>query len=121
MLMTAPSTRILVASKPVDFRRGIDGLAQHCRAQLESDPMSGTLFLFCNKAKTDIKILAYDGQGFWLCQKRFSEGKIKCWPQSDQPISALAARQLQVLLWNGSPDQAAMAEDWRPLSLSGGG
>lgn len=119
MLMLSPSTRIWVAISTVDFRRGIDGLAQHCRAQLNSDPMSGALFVFRNKARTAIKILAYDGQGFWLCQKRFSAGKIKWWPSPNEPLCPFAARELQVLLWNGSPNQADMADDWK--SVSGGG
>ena len=121
MLMLNPSTRIWVAVSTVDFRRGIDGLAEHCRVQLEYDPMSGALFVFRNKARTAIKILAYDGQGFWLCQKRFSVGKIKWWPSRHHPACPFAARELQVLLWNGTPDQADMADDWRPLKLSGGG
>ena len=115
MLMLSPSTRIFVSVGPADFRCGIDGLAQFCRAHLASDPMSGALFVFRNKPRTSIKILAYDGQGFWLCQKRFSVGKIKWWPSNQEGVCPFAARELQVLLWNGSPNQAGMAEDWRPV------
>jgi transposase len=61
--------RIFVATELADFRRGIDGLAALCRQRLEQDPMSGCAFVFRNRRGTAIKILLYDGQGFWLCQK----------------------------------------------------
>jgi hypothetical protein len=66
MIQIAPQMRILVAVEAVDFRRGIDGLSRVCRDQLASDPFSGTLFVFHNRRRTAIKILAYDGQGFLL-------------------------------------------------------
>jgi IS66 Orf2 like protein len=62
--------RIFVATEPADFRRGIDGLAALCRQRLEQDPMNGCAFVFRNRRGTAIKILLYDGQGFWLCQKK---------------------------------------------------
>ena len=120
MLALAPTTRIWVAVAPVDFRRGIDGVAQQVRACLEQDPMSGAMFVFRNRARTAIKVLVYDGQGFWLCHKRFSSHRLSWWPSKRQPAVSLAARELQVLIWNGKPDQAAMAEDWRKVSYVGG-
>ena len=69
MIQVAPQMRILLAVEPADFRKGIDGLAQICRAELESDPFSGALFVFRNRRATALKVLAYDGQGFWMCYK----------------------------------------------------
>ena len=63
MIQTSPSMRILVATQPVDFRRGIDGLAATCRKELQQDPMTGCAFVFRNRKGTAIKILLYDGQG----------------------------------------------------------
>jgi len=74
MIQVAPQMRILVAVEPVDFRRGIDGLAKVCREVLGADPFSGGLFVFRNRRRTAIKILVYDSQGFWLCHKRWSRG-----------------------------------------------
>ena len=74
MLQLSPQLRILVAVNAVDFRKGIDGLAQICRAHLQEDPFSGALFVFRSRQGSSLKILFYDGQGFWLCQKRLSEG-----------------------------------------------
>ena len=72
MIQIAPQMRILLAVEPVDFRKGIDGLAALCRQALASDPLSGTLFVFCSRRRQAIKCLSYDGQGFWICQKRLS-------------------------------------------------
>ena len=74
MIQLAPQMRILVAVEPADFRKGIDGLCRICREALSSDPFSGTAFVFRSRRGTAIRILAYDGQGFWLCTKRLSQG-----------------------------------------------
>ena len=60
MIQVAPQMRILVALEPADFRCGIDGLARLCRERLGAEPFSGALFVFVNRKKTAIKILAYD-------------------------------------------------------------
>ena len=70
MIQVTPHMRVLVAVEPADFRKGIDGLAAVCRAVLQQDPFSGTVFVFGNRRRQAIKILVYDGQGFWLCQKK---------------------------------------------------
>ena len=69
MIQITPQMRILVAVEPVDFRKGIDDLAALCREALGSDPLGGALFVFCSRRRHAIKIVTYDGQGFWLCQK----------------------------------------------------
>jgi transposase len=115
MIQVTPQTRILLQIQAVDFRRGIDGLAAQCREVLQHDPFSGTLFVFRNKLGTSIKLLFYDSQGFWLAQKRFSQGKLKYWPRDEGTAltQSLAARELQTLLWNGNPAGAAFAPEWR--------
>ena len=72
MIQVAPQMRILVAIEAVDLRKGIDGLAQLCREKLSADPFSGCLFIFRSRRATAIKVLAFDGQGFWMAQKRLS-------------------------------------------------
>ncbi len=116
MLQLTPQSRIFVATEPVDFRKGIDGLAAVCRRALGDKPLSGALYVFRNRAGTTLKILCYDGQGFWLCTKRLSQGRFHWCPHSQDASTRLAARELQILLWNGHPDQARMAEDWRKLA-----
>jgi len=119
MIQVTPQTKILVAVEPADFRKGIDGLVRVCRQMAIDDPFSGALFVFRNRRATAIKILAYDGQGFWLCQKRLSQGKFKYWPTSGRSSDAsktLLAHQLQVLLAGGDPREARGAPQWRPIT-----
>jgi len=116
MIQLSPQSRIFVALEPVDFRRGIDGLAALCRQRLSQDPFSGAIFVFRNRRKSALKLLCYDGQGFWLCQKRLSQGRLSWWPTSAQTSQQLSARALQILLWNGNPEEARMAEDWRRVA-----
>jgi transposase len=117
MIQLTPQMRIMVAIEPLDFRCGIDGLAQQCRARLEADPFSGTVYVFRNRRRTAVKLLVYDGQGFWLCHRRLSRGKFGCWPSaSDAAGSMLAAHELQVLLFAGDPSGTKAPPPWRPLT-----
>jgi transposase len=119
MIQVTPQMRILVALEPADFRRGIDGLARVCKEALQQDPFSGCVFVFRNRRATALKVLVYDGQGFWLCHKRLSSGRFRWWPaRADASIAAqrLAAHQLHVLLSAGNPAGTKAAPDWRPVS-----
>jgi transposase len=121
MIQITPQMRVLVAVAPADFRRGIDGLAQHCRAVLTADPFSGALFVFRNRRGTAVKVLAYDGQGFWLCQKRLSRGRFRFWPtHAAATTTVLLAHELQVLLCGGDPRATRAVPLWRPLAAAGG-
>jgi transposase len=116
MIQITPQMRIVVAVEPADFRKGIDGLAQVCKAVLKHDPQGGWVFVFRNRPATAVKVLVYDGQGFWLCHKRLSSGKFRWWPV-DKTATArrLAAHQLQVLLSAGNPEATQAAPVWRPV------
>ena len=77
--------------------------------------MSGAMFVFRNRRATAVTILAYDGQGFWLCHKRLSQGRFGSWPRSATPLARfLAAHELHVLLSGGAPGAAGGADIWRP-------
>jgi transposase len=116
MIQITPHMKILLVVDPVDFRKGIDGLAGVCRIILREDPFSGYLFLFRNKTGVSVKILMYDGQGFWLCQKRFSKGRLKFWPkhEGEKALSKLEAHQLQMLLWNVNPWEVTISQ-WKKI------
>ena len=111
--------RILVAVEAVDFRKGIDGLAALCRGVLVADPFSGTVFVFRSRSAKSLRVLVYDGQGFWLCQKRLSSGRFRFWPagKKGEPASSLAAHQLHVLFSGGDPEVARGAPQWRRVSM----
>lgn len=118
MIQIVPQMRILVAVEPVDFRNGIDGLARICKQKLGSDPFCGWLFVFCNRRRTAVKILAYDQQGFWVCQKRLSRSRFPYWPTGTEAAKVLEAHELQLLLVGGNPARAQAAPVWRRLSMS---
>lgn len=120
MLQVTPQMRILVAVAPVDFRKGIDGLAAACKEALKQDPFSGTVFVFRNRRATAIKVLVYDGQGFWLCQKRLSENRFRWWPSSkEKDVQSVSAHQVAVLFSAGDPNRTGAAPDWRNVTPDG--
>ena len=117
MIAVTAQTRIWVAVEPADFRCGIDGLAQVCRQKLRADPFSGALFVFRNRRSTSVKILAYNGIAFWLCQERLSKGRFRWWPADNgQPTTLLQAHQLQLLIAAGNPAAAQAAPMWRRVT-----
>jgi transposase len=116
MIQITPQMQIWMMVEAVDFRRGIDGLARACREVLKADPFSGCLFVFRNKRASAIKILTYDGQGFWLCQKRLSQGCFRWWPNGrGERQKTLLAHELTLLIWNGNPRGGQVAPVWRRL------
>lgn len=111
MIQLTPQMRVLVAVEPVDFRKGIDGLKAICEAKLGEDAFSGTVFVFRSRRAASIKVLVYDGQGFWLAQKRLSAGRFGWWPAGARGVE-LAAHAAQVLLAAGNP-AVESAPEWR--------
>ena len=117
MIPITPQMRILVAVEPVDFRNGIDGLARLCQHKLHTDAFSGSVFVFRNRRATAIKVLVYDGPGFWRCQKRLSSGRFRWWPtRTPQPVGTIEAYQLQMLLWAGNFEAVQAPPVWRRVS-----
>ena len=116
MIQVTPQMRILVAVEPADFRQGIDGMARLCQERLGADPFSGAVFVFCNRRRKGLRILSYDGQGFWLCYKRLSTGRFRCWPAGNgEAMTALQAHELQVLIFGGDPAATRAAPVWRQV------
>jgi transposase len=117
MIQITPQMRILLAVEPVDFRKGIDGLGRLCREVLKTDPFSGVLFVFSNKGRSALRVLVYDGQGFWLCHKRLSSGRFR-WPGGapSARLRSLAAIELQTLLANGDFTRLNLPVPWRSVS-----
>jgi transposase len=78
-----------------------------------ADPFPGTVFVFRNKRATALKILVYDGQGFWLCQKRLSKGRFTWRPKgADAGLSRLDVHRLQLLIWSGDLATVKVAPRW---------
>lgn len=116
MLQITPQHQLFIAIEPVNFKNGIDGIKALCQRQWNVDPFHGHVFIFRNRKGTSIKLLSYDGNGFWLCQKRFSAGKLTWWPKTMQEAASIRAVELLVILQQGNPMVAHVPEDWRCLS-----
>ncbi len=113
MIQITPQHQLQIHIEPVDFRKGVDALVGLCRKHLGS-PYSGTIFAFRNKRGIAVKLLVYDGTGFWLCTKRFSKGKLRHWPKSvDERVCATT---MTIILNQGEP--TTMASAWRQLPSS---
>ena len=97
MISVPAGVRVLVATKPVDFRRGADSLAALAKEELQRDPFSGTIFVFRSKRADRLKILAWDGSGLILYWKRLEEGAFR-WPPISDGVMRLSAPQLAALV-----------------------
>jgi transposase len=111
MMNLTSGSQIFICTESIDFRKGIDGLAGICKYELNQDPFSGAMFVFTNQGKKALKILFYDGQGYWVYHKRLSRGKFNWWPQGEL-CQKLAVKDLTVLIWNGDPNSSRMQPDW---------
>ena len=97
MIAVPPGVRILLAAQPVDFRKGMDGLAALVQQVLRADPFKGDVFIFRPKRGDRVKILVYDGTGLVLVTKRLEAGRFS-WPQNAEGVMRLSAAQLATLL-----------------------
>lgn len=120
MIQLTPHISMFLSVCHTDFRKGIDSLAALCQQQLKRDPMSGAMFVFTNRRRTSVKILSYDGSGFWLCMKRFSSGQLKWWPahKSGQDTFSIDITQMTILLNQGHPMKVSIDEPWRKINTS---
>ena len=103
MLGLTPATHIHLAPGATDMRKGFEGLAALVVEVLEGDPRSGHLFLFCNKGRTRLKVLFWDGSGLWVCSKRLSRGTFR-WPADGGGRSSVAISQAQLMQLIGGLD-----------------
>lgn len=113
MMQITPQHTLVLAVEAIDFRKGIDGLIGLCRRSF-GNPFSGTVFSFRNRRRTAVKLLVYDGTGFWLCTKRFSRGALRYWPSTCQ--ERVCATTMAIILNQGVPAQLTPA--WCALPAS---
>jgi len=118
LIQITPQMRVLVAIEPVDGRKGIDSLARLCQDKLVEDPFSGCVFVFRSRGGTAIRLLTYDGQGFWLLQKRLSKGRFQWWPEASGASRPLEAYEAQLLLAAGDVSRVRAAPMWRRVNTA---
>lgn len=99
MFGLGPATRIYLAAGATDMRKGFEGLYGLVRDQLQSEPLSGHIFLFSNAQRNRLKLLFWDGSGLWVCAKRLEKGRFR-WPAavSGQGKVVLSHEELALLL-----------------------
>jgi transposase len=97
MIVPSGAVRVLVATRPVDFRKGMDGLAALVRESLGSDPYSGVIYVFRAKRADRVKLLLWDGTGLVLVAKRLEKSSFR-WPRISDGVMRLTSSQLSALL-----------------------
>lgn len=97
MILPTGPFRIYLATRPVDFRKGMDGLAALAQAQLRLDPFSGAVLVFRAKRADRVKLLVFDGTGLCLYSKRLEAGRFG-WPSATEGTVRLTSAQLATLL-----------------------
>lgn len=97
MIVPPTSVRVFVATKPVDFRKGMDGLAAIVENELKLEPFSGVIYVFRAKRADRVKLLFWDGTGVSLLTKRL-EGSRFHWPRIEDGVMRLSPAQLSALL-----------------------
>jgi transposase len=97
-MIAAPSgLRVLLATRPVDFRKGMDGLAALVKERLGADPFSGTIFVFRAKRADRVKLIAWDGTGLCLFAKRLEQSAFR-WPKIEDGVIRLTPAQFAALI-----------------------
>lgn len=90
--------RVYLACGKTDMRKQINGLAELVTSSFHLDPFDSAIFVFCNRNRDRLKILEWDGDGFWLYFKRLEKGRFR-WPaEGAEPTMALSGEELQILL-----------------------
>jgi transposase len=109
MLSIGAATKVYLRAGPTDLRQGFEGLYQVVRGVMGHDPQSGSVFAFCNRSRTRLKLLVWDGNGLWLCTKRLEQGTFT-WT-NDGPVDAITAAELWALL--SGLETSGWRRNWR--------
>lgn len=97
MLTIGRRGQIFLVAGATDMRKAFNTLSAVVRNQLHRDPLSGDLFVFCNRRKDRVKVLVFERGGFWLCAKRLETGTF-AWPEVPTPDHELTVEELTLLL-----------------------
>jgi transposase len=113
MINIIVSDHVYLACGATDLRRSIDGLAAIVQMKFKLDPFSKCLFVFCNRSRDRIKILKWDGSGYWLLLKRLEKSTFK-WPQDASEIKKVTTKELSWILDGLSVEQPKAFKDRKP-------
>jgi transposase len=97
-MLKLENKRVFLACGKTDMRKSINGLAAIVEGGFKLDPFNGALFVFCNRSRDRVKVLEWDGDGFWLHFKRLEKGHFK-WPAPGaEATMTLSGDELSYLL-----------------------
>ena len=116
MIAPGGGVRVLIATSPVDFRKGMDGLAALVKEHLGDDPFCGAIFVFRAKRADRVKLICWDGTGLCLYAKRLEQGSFR-WPRIENGTMRLTSAQLAALI-EGLDWTRVHAHDVRPPRAS---
>jgi transposase len=119
MIGPSGTVRVLVATKPVDFRKGADGLAALVRDTMGADPFSGTVYVFRAKRADRVKLVFWDGTGVVLVAKRLEDSEFR-WPKLQDGVIHLSAAELSALLEGLDWRRGLAPKNWRASPEAGG-
>jgi transposase len=117
VLSLGASNKVYLARGTTDLRKSFDALAGAVRETLQGDPLSGHLFVFLGRRRHLIKILYWDGSGFWVLAKRLARGTF-AWPEADDERGSIELRpdELAALLGGVDLSRTAWRRWWRSAS-----
>jgi transposase len=115
MLAFSSTDKVFLGVGKIDFRKQITGLIKSTQEVIRQNPYSRCYFAFTNRKKTSIKLLHYDGTGFWMHQKVLSQGKFR-WPSSSDESITMSPMELQVLLMQGDPALVGFKPEWTKVA-----
>ena len=97
MIIDLTQVKIFLRPGRTDMRKAINGLTVIVQEGMKHDPLSGSVFLFCNRERKLLKAVYWDKTGFWLSQKRLEKDKFP-WPQDEEEARELTVEELKMLL-----------------------
>lgn len=112
MMQLSAHTPLFIGLEPIDFRCGIDKLAITSQNISGLDAKGGAVFVFRNASQTSVKVLVFDGTGFWLMQKRLAQGRLSWWPRTTEQARAISSEELLVVLRGDNP-RGMVSPPWR--------
>ena len=115
MIHPGPAAKVYVVCGPTDMRKGFNGLCALVETHLKQDPRLGHLFVFCNRQRTRLKALCWDGSGLWVCAKRLERGRFH-WPDDRQAVKTLTAEAWMMLV-GGLDLSRVKARKWYRTSV----
>jgi transposase len=116
MLLLPRSVRVYVATYPVSLRKSFDGLSNEVAFALERDPLSGHVFVFINRRKTQVKLLLWTRGGYTIVHKRLEKGRFSFVKQVEPGAKSVQidVHELSMLLEGLQPQSSRAAQRWEP-------